>query len=143
MLPDHTGIGATPAWRAKAASLLNRVTPAVSPTSLAAVNSAQPGSARSAGRRCGHARRYAWQRVDGLGEAGDVGQLVTGQFSDQSGLGRQPVAQKSAVLSQVQLARLGCAFGIEFMHPPQQPANHRSTLPDKIFTTINEQLEFS
>jgi hypothetical protein len=49
VLPDHTGIGATPAWRAKAASLLNRGAPATSPTSLAAVNSPQPGSDSSAG----------------------------------------------------------------------------------------------
>ncbi len=63
VLPDHTGIGATPAWRAKAASLLNRVTPAVSPTSLAAVNSPQPGIASK------HGATGAHTLTDALGQA--------------------------------------------------------------------------
>ena len=42
VLPDQTGIGAMPAWRANAASDLNRATPAVSPTSLAAVKIPHP-----------------------------------------------------------------------------------------------------
>jgi len=47
--PDQCGMGATPAWRANAASLRNRDTPAVSPMSLAAVSSAQPKTSCSDG----------------------------------------------------------------------------------------------
>ena len=76
-------MGATPLWRAKAGSLLNRATPAVSPTSLAAVSSAQPGRASSAGatRRTRSPMRTA--TVDGLAEPGDVGQFVAGQLGEQ------------------------------------------------------------
>lgn len=49
VLPDQTGIGAIPAWRAKAASDLNRATPEVSPTILAAVRAPTLGMASRAG----------------------------------------------------------------------------------------------
>src|ERR1044072_2801371 len=49
VLPDQTGIGAIPACRAKAASDLNRHTPAASPTILAAVNAPTPGIASRLG----------------------------------------------------------------------------------------------
>jgi hypothetical protein len=49
VLPDQTGMGAIPAWRANAASDRNRATPAVSPTILAAVRNPAPGMASSAG----------------------------------------------------------------------------------------------
>ncbi len=49
VLPDQAGMGAVPLWRAKAASLVKRVMPADSPTSLAAVSSPQPGSANKVG----------------------------------------------------------------------------------------------
>ncbi|CFD65874.1 Uncharacterised protein [Mycobacterium tuberculosis] len=63
VLPDHTGMGATAAWQAKAASLLNRVTPAASPTILAAVSSAQPGISSSAGATWWTRALMRWARV--------------------------------------------------------------------------------
>ena len=84
--PDQTGTGATPAWRAKAASLLNRVTPAISPSSSAALSSPHPGMASNVGRDQAHAVANALgQFVDRGGEPGDVGQLVAGQLGHQAG----------------------------------------------------------
>jgi hypothetical protein len=83
------------------------------------------------------------QRLDGLGEPGDVGQLVTGKLSDQPRLGHQPLPQQIAVLSQVERTRLGGAFGIEFMHPPQQAVDRRCALRNKVFATIHQELELA
>ena len=47
VLPELTGIGATPAARASLASLANLPAPAISPTSLAAVSGPRPGSVSS------------------------------------------------------------------------------------------------
>jgi hypothetical protein len=49
VLPELTGIGATPAARASLASLANLLAPATSPTSLAAVKGPKPGSVSSCG----------------------------------------------------------------------------------------------
>ena len=49
VLPELTGIGATPAARASLASLAKRPAPAISPTSLAAVRGPKPGSVSSCG----------------------------------------------------------------------------------------------
>ena len=49
VLPDHIGIGPTPAKRAKADSLGKRVTSAVSPTIFAAMSGPHPGRASSDG----------------------------------------------------------------------------------------------
>lgn len=51
LLPDQTGIGAVPFQRAKAALERKRVTPAVSPTILAAESALQPGMVSSEGAR--------------------------------------------------------------------------------------------
>jgi len=48
-LPELTGIGATPAARASLASVLKRVTPAISPINFAAVSGPNPGSPSSCG----------------------------------------------------------------------------------------------
>ena len=56
VLPDHTGMGATPAWRANFASVVNLVIPAASPTSFAAVNAPQPGNAIRVGAVCSASR---------------------------------------------------------------------------------------
>src|SRR3954468_12310308 len=49
VLPELTGIGASPAARASLASLAKRAAPAISPTSLAAVSGPKPGSASNWG----------------------------------------------------------------------------------------------
>ena len=51
VFPDQTGTGAEPLWRAKAAALLKRLAPALSPRSLAAIRGPQPCRARSVGAR--------------------------------------------------------------------------------------------
>src|SRR3954452_9873650 len=49
VLPELTGIGATPAARASLASVAKRPAPAISPTSLGAVSGPKPGSLSSCG----------------------------------------------------------------------------------------------
>jgi hypothetical protein len=93
VLPDHTGIGAVPVWRAKAASLRKRETPAVSPMILAAVSSPQPGP----------------------GQTHDIGELIAGQFGQHPGLGVQPGSQPLARVGAVQRTRLGFGGGIELV----------------------------
>ena len=74
VLPDQTGSGAVPLWRAKAARERKRPMPAVSPTSLAAVSGPQPTGleqGRARGRRPGadlalEARR-SWRSARGCG----------------------------------------------------------------------------
>ena len=135
VLPDHTGIGATPPWRAKAASLLNRVTPAVSPTSLG--RGQRPAARHRQQCRRDLADAFAdplGQLVDRLGEADDVGELVAGELGHEPGCGVQPVAEQPAMLGQVQRRAVSApVLGIEFMNPPQQPVDRRSALPDKVF----------
>jgi hypothetical protein len=82
------------------------------------------------------------QGVDLFGQAGDVGQFVAGQFGDQAGLGGQPCPEQLAMFGTIERAGFGGMGGIELMNPPQQPVDRRSALPDKIFTTIHQQLQF-
>src|SRR4051812_11643394 len=49
VLPELTGIGATPAARASLASVAKRPAPAISPSNLAAVSGPKPGSASNCG----------------------------------------------------------------------------------------------
>jgi hypothetical protein len=49
VLPELAGIGATPAARASLAGVANRCAPAISPTTLAAVNGPNPGWESSCG----------------------------------------------------------------------------------------------
>lgn len=56
--------------------------------------------------------------VDGLTEAGDVSELVAGQFSDQARYCHQPVSEQPTVLGQIQRSGLGGALGIKLMDPP-------------------------
>ena len=76
VLPELTGIGATPAARASLASLANLLAPAISPTSLAAV---------SGGSRAGEQMRrelgdklgdLGLERLDRLRKLADAAQLV-------------------------------------------------------------------
>jgi hypothetical protein len=83
------------------------------------------------------------QRVDLLGEPGDLAELIAGQLGDQTGLGGQPVTQQSAMLSQIQRSRLGSALRIEFMDPPPQPVDRRGPLRDKDFATIHQQFQLT
>ena len=130
VLPDHTGIGRTPLWRANAASLLKRATPAASPTSLAAVSSPQPGIASRTGATLRDPLTDALgQRVDRLGEAGDVGQLVARQLGDQTGHG-YPASHRNSrrCLARSSDARFRARAGIQLMDPPQQPVDRRRAL---------------
>ena len=52
-LPDHTGSGAVPLWRAKASLCLNRRTSATSATILAAVSGADTDEGEQVGRQGG------------------------------------------------------------------------------------------
>ncbi|BBZ04841.1 hypothetical protein MCHIJ_42780 [Mycolicibacterium chitae] len=69
-------------WQANAASFLKRVMPAVSPTILAAVNSAQPGSASSWGATARTAVPMRFEFVDAQGEPDDVTEFVGGQLGE-------------------------------------------------------------
>src|SRR3954454_16588518 len=77
VLPELTGIGASPAARASLASLVKRSAPAISPTSLAAVKGPNPGSLSSLRRdvrdQLGDLRL---ERTNRLGELVQPAQLV-------------------------------------------------------------------
>lgn len=77
------------------------------------------------------------QRIDLLGEPGDVGQLRTSQFGNQTRDCDQPRAQDLAVFGSVQRCSLGGPFGIEFMDSPAQPVNRRRALCHKDFAAVN------
>ena len=81
--PDEWGVGATPAWRANAASLRKRDTAAVSPITLAAVSAAQPRRVRS--DDCIACTRAAIRRSRALirmVRASRSASLVEGQLGD-------------------------------------------------------------
>src|SRR4249919_1188181 len=78
VLPELTGIGATPAARASLASLEKRPAPATSPTSLAAVKGPNPGLGQQLRRDRGNERGdLSLERFDGPGKLADATQLVT------------------------------------------------------------------
>ena len=75
--PEEAGIGADPAIRASFASVAKRSTPAISPTSFAAISTPQPRSASSRGATWAtRQREFALERVDRLGQLADAAQLV-------------------------------------------------------------------
>ena len=145
VLPDHTGMGATPAWQANAASLLNRATPAASPTSLAAVSSAQPGNVQQcrgdlagplAEALCPSAVISVVSRMTSASSARAISATSPGTVSSQP-------AQRLLVLGGFQRARLRPALGVEFMDMPPQPVDRRRTLGDKHIAAIGKQLQLT
>src|SRR3954466_9801962 len=78
VLPELTGIGATPAARASLASLEKRPAPATSPTSLVAVRGPKPGSVSNCGARGDKPGDLVLEPLDGLGELADAARLVAG-----------------------------------------------------------------
>ena len=75
--------------------------------------------------------------------AGDVSELVAGQFGDQTRHRHQPVTEEATVLGQIQRRRLWGAFGIKFMDPPAQPVDRGCALGDKDFPAIDQQFQFT
>lgn len=81
VLPNHTGIGAAPLRRANAASHLNRVTPAGFGDEFGCGQFAAAGQRQQFQCHLLHAvADPVSQCVDHVGEPGDVGQLVAGEF---------------------------------------------------------------
>ena len=77
VLPELTGIGARPAARASFASVEKRPAPAISPTSLAAVNGPNPGLGEQLRRDLGdELGDLGLERFDRLGELAQPAQLV-------------------------------------------------------------------
>ena len=99
-----------PAWRAKAASDLNRATPAVSPTIMAAVRAPTPGRASRAGadraaRALMRRSRSLTRRVKSM----TSGQFVAGELGHDPGQALQPPGEDLLVLGQVQRPRPSAA----------------------------------
>src|SRR3954470_15295613 len=79
VLPELTGIGATPAARASLASVANRCAPATSPTSLAAGQRPEAGLGEQLRRDLGdELSDLGFECFDRLRELANAAQLVTG-----------------------------------------------------------------
>src|SRR5918999_1642776 len=122
VLPELTGIGATPAARASLASEENRSTPAISPTSLAAVNGPRPGSPSSCGAIwVDQAGDLGLERLDRLGELADAAQLVAGDAHAHRLLGpREPPRDARAPVAMKQRAARQSQFGPDVVQMPLQ-----------------------
>ena len=141
VLPELTGIGATPAARASLASVLKRAAPAISPTSLAAVSGPKPGSVEQVRRDLrDQVGDLGFERLDRLAQFADAAQLVAGDADAHRLLGprepardaRSPVAVEQRAAGQLQL-------GPEVVQMPLQRVVERHARPDQPLAVIDEQ----
>ena len=141
VLPELTGIGATPAARASLASVAKRWAPAISPTSLAAVSGPKPGSVSSCGAIWAtRSAISALERLDRLGELADAAQLVAGDADAHRLLGaREPAGDPRAPAAVEQRAARQLQLGPEVVQMPLQRVVERDALADQPLAVIDEQ----
>src|SRR4051812_4774301 len=145
VLPELTGIGATPAARASLASLANRSAPAISPTSLAAVSGPNPGSESS----CGAIRATSWAISASSAlivcESSRMRRSSSRAMRTRILLGaREPPGDARAPGAVKQRAARQPQFGPEVVQMPLQRVVERNTLVDEALAMVNErpQIEF-
>ena len=110
VLPELTGIGATPAARASLASLAKRWAPAISPMSLAAVSGPKPGLGEQLRRGLGDELcDLGLERVGGDGEFAQPPQLVAGDPDARGLLGARQAPARSASTTSLRTRRCRAA----------------------------------
>ena len=141
VLPELTGIGATPAARASLASLEKRSAPATSPTSLAAVRGPKPGSVSSCGATVATSPAIsALERLDGLGELADAAQLVAGDADAHRLLSpREPTRDPRRPAAVEQRAAGQHELGPEIVQMPLQRVVQRDALADQPLAVVDQQ----
>ena len=141
VLPELTGIGATPAARASLASLANRPAPAISPTSLAAVKRPEAGLGEQLRRDLGdELGDLGLERLDRLGELADAAQLVAGDADAHRLLSpREPTRDARAPVAVEQRAARQLELGPEVVQMPLQRVVERDALADQALAVIDEQ----
>ena len=141
VLPELTGIGASPAARASLASVAKRSAPAISPTSLAAVSGPKPGSESS----CGAIWATSWaisasSALIVCGEFAQAPQLVAGDPDAHRLLGaRQAPADPGAPLGREQRAAGQRELGPEIVQVPLERVVEPDPLADQALAVIDEQ----
>src|SRR4051794_35391456 len=140
-LPELAGIGATPAARANLAGVAKRWAPAISPTSLAAVNGPNPGWESSCGAIA--ATRLAISRSSALmvressrmrrsSSRADADAHRLLRAREATGNARRPAAVEQRAAGQLEL-------GPEIMQMPLQRAVQPDALTDQPFAVIDQQ----
>ena len=127
--------------RASLASLAKRVTPAISPSSLAAVRTPQPRSASSLGASAATSvREFGLEVVDGAGELADAAQLVARDADARALLGaREATGDARLPAGGGQRARRDLGLGPEVVQVPAQVVAQRGALRDEPLAVIDEQ----
>ena len=117
------------------------LTPAISPISLAAVSTPQPGSASSCGASSGdQVGEFVLERVDGAGQLADAAQLVA-RDPDAGGLlgAREPAGDARPASARDERAGAGLELGPEVVQVPAQVVVKRGALRDEALAMIDEQ----
>ena len=134
VLPELTGIGAMPAARASLASEVKRSAPAISPTSLAAVNGPEAGLGQQVRGDLGdQVGDLGFQRLDRLGQLAEAAQLVAGDPDARRLLGpgepardpRPPLAVKQRAARELQVGPEVVQMPLQRVvdrHPLREPA---------------------
>jgi hypothetical protein len=133
-------MGADPAMRPSLASVAKRSTPAISPMSLAAMSTPQPGSARSWRDLGDEDAEFALQGVDGASEFADASQLVAGDEEVDVLLGAAEAAGDALLPAGAGQDALGdLELGPEVVQVPAQVVDQRGALGDEPLAMIGEQ----
>ena len=139
--PEEAGIGAEPAVRASLASVAKRLTPAISPSSLAAVSDAAAAFGEQSRRERGDERgEFGFEVVDGAGELADAAQFVARDPDARALLGaRQAAGDARLPAGRGQRARRDLGLGPEVVQVPAQVVAQRGALRDEPLAVIDEQ----
>ena len=141
-LPEEAGIGATPARRASLASEEKREAPAISPRSLAALSTPQPGNSSSWGARAAPRRRSRSKLCGTPGAvanrpgelAGDADPCALGSAGKLAGDAIEPEDAVKASRRQLQL-------GPELVQVPAQALLIFCACLDEALAVIEQELQ--
>ena len=141
MLPELTGIGATPLARASLASVEKRCAPAISPISLPAVNGPKPGSASSCGATWATSSAISpssalmvWEssRMRRSSSRAILTRVVCSARARRRADACRPLLVEQRAAGQLQL-------GPDVVQVPEQVVVERDADPDEPFAVIDEQ----
>ena len=141
VLPELTGIGATPAARASLASVLKRCGAGDLADELGGGQRAEAGLGEQVRRDLGdQVGDLGFEGLDRLGELADAAQFVAGDADAHRLLGaREPAGDARAPIAVEQRAARQLQFGPEVVQMPLQRVVERDARADEPFAVIDEQ----